>query len=496
MKQLPAPWSLLVAPAEPALLQRQEKFLILINLTILTGIAVSHLLLGGVGLAGPPGRAFFALLMAWFMVQALGLVWLHGQDPERHALPLLVWASASIWVNLGFSAALALSGGMEDTHTVVLLVVPVVAAAFRYTPAGIALVVLVAVTEIFLQLWVYYRHQPTVATTEYFEATNAALACVVVALVVASVIAQLRRDRERLQVSFVELEATRDRLVHEEKLAAIGRLAGAIAHEVRNPVAMIVSALGLATAAGTDQAEQRQWCVVASDEARRLEGLTRDFLTYARQKDPDRQPTSLAATLGYVAGLARAREAETGVRLAVECDDDAQVLVDPYQLHQALLNMVVNAFDATPAGGRITLGAAAAADGGAELFVENEGQAIPADIMPRLFEPFFTTRAQGTGLGLAIARTIARAHGGDLELSANLPRRVRFTLRVSPPRPQRGSPDPWRVCWWSTMKRTCAGSCARSWRRTVTKWSTRRAWRLRDGPSSPPPSTPSSPTSD
>jgi signal transduction histidine kinase len=432
MTHLRTPWSLFVAPAEPELLQRQEAVLIVLNLTVLAGIAVAYLVFGGVGLAGPPGRAFFAVLMTWFLVQALALVWLAGSDGAARGVPLLAWVSLSIWLNLAFSFALALSGGMEDTHTVVLLVIPVIAAAFRYTRAGVVLVVATAVGITFLQLWIYYRHQAAVAPTEYFEATNAAMVYVVVAIVVASLVRHLRRDATQLRASFLELEATRDRLVQEEKLAAVGRLAGAIAHEVRNPVAMIVSALGLANDEAVDASKRGEWIGVASEEARRLETLTRDFLTYARQKEPDRQPTSLATTVGYVAGLARARESATGVRLSVECPVDAIVSVDAFQIHGALLNLLVNAFDATPTGGEIVLGADAGPGSPASLWVENPGPAIPPDVVPRLFEPFFTTRPRGTGLGLAIARTTARAHGGDVELTTNEDGHVRFTLTIAP----------------------------------------------------------------
>ena len=133
-----------------------------------------------------------------------------------------------------------------------------------------------------------------------------------------------------------------------------------------------------------------------------------------------------------MAGLARARESATGVRLSVECPVDATVRVDAFQIHGALLNLLVNAFDATPSGGEIVLGAVAEPGGGAKLWVENPGPAIPPDVVPRLFEPFFTTRPRGTGLGLAIARTTARAHGGDVELTTNEDGRVRFTLRIAP----------------------------------------------------------------
>jgi two-component system sensor histidine kinase HydH len=330
---------------------------------------------------------------------------------------------------VAFAFGLAILGGMEDTHYIALMVVPVIAAAFRYTPFGIAVVVSASTVLTFLELWLYYRHHVPVSGTEYFEATNVVLIYVVVAAVVALLAAQLRRDRAQLEVSLEELGRTRDRLVTEEKLAAVGRLASSIAHEIRNPVAMIVSSLAVVNDDATDPAKRRELCGIAGEEARRLESLTTDFLAYALQRAPDRRLTSAATTVGYVADLARARAGQSGVIIETRCPAELEASFDPFQVHQALLNLVVNALEATPEGGRITLGAGRNNDG-IEFWVENEGETVPPGSIPRLFEPFFSSKPRGTGLGLAIARAVARNHGGDANLQTNEPGRVRFVLRL------------------------------------------------------------------
>ncbi len=210
----------------------------------------------------------------------------------------------------------------------------------------------------------------------------------------------------------------------------MGRFASAIAHEVRNPVAMIVSSLELAKDVSADPARKEEWLEIAGAEARRLEALTSDFLLYARQRKPEKRRAPVATTLGYVAGLAQARMTQAGLQLRVDCPEDLVGPFDPFQLHQALLNLVVNACDATPAGGRITIAARPVPRGGVEFAVENSGPAIPGDVVPKLFEPFFTTKPRGSGLGLAISRAIARGHGGDLVLEVNEPDRVRLALTV------------------------------------------------------------------
>ena len=422
------PLAFLATLAEPETIRGQESVLILLNLGLLAAIAAAHVLFGPA--LGTPGVVFFVVLMGRFLMQALELAWLRGGVNRPTGAVLLDYVSASIWVNIVFAFVVALVGGKEETHYVVLMVIPVVAAAFRYTPLGISVVVAVTTGLTFLEVWIYYRRHATMGVTEYFEATNVVLVYAVVATVVAFLVVQLRHDRERLRTSLAELESTRDRLVTEEKLAAVGRFASAIAHEVRNPVAMIGSALTLGMDRSAGAQEREQWFEVASQEARRLEALTGDFLAYARQKKPDCQLSAAATTVGYVADVARARLAETGVEISGECSHELEAEFDPYQIQGALLNLVVNASDATAAGGRIIVGARAGSGGGVDFFVENNGPAISEEVVPKLFEPFFTTKPKGSGLGLAISRTIARGHGGDLALDVNEPGLVRFVLGV------------------------------------------------------------------
>ncbi len=409
-------------------LRDQESILILLNLCLLTAIAVVHVLFGPA--LGPPSRGFFVLLMGRFLMQTLELAWLNGgQDPPDNRM-LRAYAGASIWVNIAFAFVIALLGGKEETHYVVLMVIPVIAAAFRYGATGIAVVVAATTGLTFLEVWIYYRRHLPMGTTEYFEATNVVLVYGVVAPVVALLVGRLRREQGKLRHSLAELERARDRLVSEEKLAAVGRFASAIAHEVRNPVAMIVSSLELAKDASTDAARRDEWREVAGTEARRLEALTGDFLLYARQRKPEKHRTPVATTVGYVAGLAQARLSQAGLQLTVQCAEDLVAPFDPFQVHQALLNLMMNACDATPSGGLITMGARPVPGGGVALFVENSGPAIPENVVPKLFEPFFTTKPRGSGLGLAISRAIARGHGGDLVLEVNEPGRVRLALNI------------------------------------------------------------------
>jgi two-component system, NtrC family, sensor histidine kinase HydH len=213
-------------------------------------------------------------------------------------------------------------------------------------------------------------------------------------------------------------------------LSAVGRLSSAIAHEIRNPVAMITSSI--ATAKQLSGAERDEMFEIASAEAARLVTLTTEFLDYARPRTPSLAPTSVADTLGYVADASRAHASQKGLRIEVKVSDPLEVQADCGQLQQALMDLVLNAVDAAPANSLITL-AAHGMDHQVCIDVENSGDAIPHPALGRIFEPFFTTKPEGTGLGLAIARNIARGHGGDLVIATNGPQRICFSMTLPMP---------------------------------------------------------------
>jgi signal transduction histidine kinase len=426
---------------DAAVLRRQEIFVVGLNLTVLGAILLVHGVFGAV--IGTPSTAFFVAVVCRIAMQGCEAAWLLGpaRSPSR-ARMVRLYAAVSIWVHMAVAVLLSLLSGIEDSHYVVLMVIPVIAAASRYRPAGIALVAVTASVLTVGEVWFYSHYREAWGGAEYFEAAGIGLVYLVVAVVVGFVAAELVRERDRLRASLEELQHTRDRLIREEKLAAIGRLAAAIAHEIRNPVAMIVSALAVARSSSGTPERQVELCEVATEESRRLERLVSSFLDYARDREPDMRPTSILATVGSLAELARARAGERGIEVVLDCPEAAArctAVLDAGQVHQALLNLVVNALEATPRDGTIRVGAtlqeprAEAGErgsGGLELWVENQGEPVPEEVVPRLAEPFFTTRPRGTGLGLAIARRIAEGHGGELGLACNEPGCVRFVLRL------------------------------------------------------------------
>jgi two-component system NtrC family sensor kinase len=221
-----------------------------------------------------------------------------------------------------------------------------------------------------------------------------------------------------------EVRATEGRLAEAEKLAALGRLTAEIAHEIRNPL----TALGgygrrLLRAVSTDA--EREYARIVVEEAARLESLLKDVLDFSR-------PVRYALVRQGLGGIVRESLAAFGERcaergIAVEADlaGDRQVFVDPGHLRRAVDNLVANAIDAMPSGGRLRVAARLAAArclGYLALTVEDTGPGIPVPDLARIYEPFWTTKklGEGTGLGLPITRKIVEAHGGFIAV-ANRP---------------------------------------------------------------------------
>jgi signal transduction histidine kinase len=414
------------------LFRRQESTLVALCLATLAALVLVHL--GFSGTVGVPNSRVLVAIALFFLAQTIEFFVLQDHRVTFNTRARRLYGPLSVGLKLLAGATIGVLGGVEDSHYSVLLVLPIVSASFRFPIVWTLVAASLGGVLTFTQLALYYRRHPPAMPHEFYEAATVVLIYFVVGIVVANLVGQLRRDRRRLLASFAELESTRDRLVTEEKLAAIGRLSSGIAHEIRNPVAMILSSIERVRSPRSDAVERDEMLGIVVGEARRLEQLAGDFLNYAHPRPVELRPTGARDLLEYLAGLARARAGRRVSRCASwRCGWHARV--DPFQMQQALLNLLVNALEAAAPGTSITLGVrlAEAPPGWALFFVEIGGGPIPPETAERLFEPFFTTRQAGTGLGLAIARNIARAHGGDLTLAGNSATCVRFELSVQEP---------------------------------------------------------------
>jgi signal transduction histidine kinase len=408
--------------------RRQETVFIVLNLGLLTTLLLLHTL--AESYLGRPSRYLVMVLSVVFLANVGELVWVQGLKNELKpdALSRLTWSSIAL--NLAAAGVLSVLANHEDSPYFTLAVVPVLLAAFRLSLSAVITVVGIASFLNFAATEYFFRQHPPADFGEYFEAGVAALLWAMVGLLVWLLVEQIRENENALARNLLELKQARAKLLEEETLAVVGRLSSAIAHEIRNPVAMISSSLAMAKRSQAGSEQQEEMCDIAAREAVRLEKLTADFLSYARPRTPETSPNLVYDTLAYVASVCRAHAEDKHVKIEIDAPESLQAELDPAQIQQALLNLVMNAIDASPSDGTVRLKSDWDGFSEVRVWVSNSGAPIPEPVVPRLFEPFFTTKVRGTGLGLAIARNIARAHGGDLSISSNQPDNVGFCLRL------------------------------------------------------------------
>ncbi len=206
-------------------------------------------------------------------------------------------------------------------------------------------------------------------------------------------------------------------LLQAEKIAATGRMAATIAHEINNPLEAIVNLLYLAREQATDPA-QAEYLAAAESEVGRVSHIAKQTLGFYRD------PTSVVSTsLSDIAAEAiriyepRCRAA--GIHIERQLDPSPDIVLRKGEIMQVLSNLITNAIYAMPSGGTLTIAVQRAPEGGVVLSVQDTGTGIPAEQLPRVFDAFYTTRSVGTGIGLFVAKQFIEGHGGNIEVESS-----------------------------------------------------------------------------
>lgn len=219
------------------------------------------------------------------------------------------------------------------------------------------------------------------------------------------------------------------KLVQRERLAALGELAAAVAHEVRNPLGAIFNAMGELNRHLGGQGEVGTLLSILTEEAERINQIIGDLLDFARPPDLAVDQVSLA---GAIEAAASASVRLSGVEFKCEIAPDVDRLrMDQRQIRQALLNIFNNSVQAMNGRGEIRVHVQRVHRDGepvVAIAIRDSGPGVPTEIRERVFEPFFTTKASGTGLGLAVVKRVIEGHGGAVEVGAGDPHGAVFTL--------------------------------------------------------------------
>jgi signal transduction histidine kinase len=252
----------------------------------------------------------------------------------------------------------------------------------------------------------------------------------------------------RLEASQVSLLAAQEerrrmeaRLRHAERLAAIGRLASGLAHEIGTPLNVIGGRAERLQRSLADNEPAARSLAIICTQMERIARIVRDMLDFARMREPRLARTDLAPVLGRVLELLGQKFEEGGVRAVSSLSEGSgSVLADADQIQQVFLNLCANALDAMPRGGTLRVFAARVSrphpegDGGTLPYLavtfEDTGTGIASENLDRVFDPFFTTKdvGRGTGLGLSVSYGIVREHGGFIDIESEPGRGTRLTV--------------------------------------------------------------------
>jgi signal transduction histidine kinase len=408
------------------------------------------------------GCAVARFRLAWvipFNVMVIGVLALRGMSPVRLAIEVAALFGSAAMFKLRlrlvqdpetisktkhlFSASLFYFLGVANTGGISspLLVgcVPMLMSAslhpmdarargafFSFFSGGIALLALAAHTPVGALPF------PLVAVTSYPTAEYVILAAGAFLLVISSIYFMGSGVTHVYERVGFELAERREEICNEseDRTRALEGIAARLAHEVKNPLAAIKGLSTHMARSASDPKVAERLAIVAA-EADRLQGIVDGFLSFSRGLD-DLQlgpvvPHGLARELAL---LLETRAADVGVKLEVKGSEELVLNADGRKLRQALLNLVLNALQASPAGETVTIEIAKCCGGAACIKVIDRGQGMTSDVLERIRRPYYTTREGGTGLGVAVSRGLIEQHGGQLRYESTPGRGTTVTIDV------------------------------------------------------------------
>jgi signal transduction histidine kinase/DNA-binding response OmpR family regulator len=230
------------------------------------------------------------------------------------------------------------------------------------------------------------------------------------------------------------VEQSQAQLVQSEKLAATGRLAASLAHEINNPFQAIHNSLQIMLNFSLEPEEQREYLQTAEEEVERLIDLTDRILDFARRPQRKMELVNLNEVIEKTLALADKYFQHRNILLQRDLSPDLpDTLAASDELGQVFLNLVINAVDAMPEGGNLRVSSYLAEDGRRAVTFSDTGCGIPHEHLDRIFEPFFSTKEGGTGLGLSVSYSVVERHGGDITVQSTEREGTTFTVWLPAP---------------------------------------------------------------
>ncbi len=242
---------------------------------------------------------------------------------------------------------------------------------------------------------------------------------------------ELRAKNEELVQTYQRVFALREALARADQMAAVGHMAASVAHQVGTPLNLISGYVQMIREdEGVDSRVTRRLGIV-QEQIAKVTAIVRTMLDHARRPTP-KTATDIAGLLRRVSDVAKPKLDAQGVKLDLRVAEVPLVMADAVQLELALLNLVTNSLDAMPSGGRTSITVESSAGGNVRVEVADTGTGIEPDLLPRIFEPWVTTKAagRGTGLGLSITREVVTGHGGTIAVRSEVGVGSVFTIEL------------------------------------------------------------------
>ncbi len=232
---------------------------------------------------------------------------------------------------------------------------------------------------------------------------------------------KLERTSAELSDAYEKLRQTFEQLRQSDRLAALGELSAGIAHEIRNPLGSIKGSVEILEEEITEAHEKHEFIVIIKEEVARLNSLVAEFLKFARPPKLAIETASINELIRSTLVLLRKEAEKASVELELSLDQSLPAIkLDPDQIRQVLLNVVLNGIQATPSGGLLRIATSMRREGNRiEISISDTGEGVSETDLERIFDPFFTTRPAGTGLGLAISHQLVENHGGGISAHRN-----------------------------------------------------------------------------
>jgi two-component system sensor histidine kinase HydH len=240
----------------------------------------------------------------------------------------------------------------------------------------------------------------------------------------------VKRGESIIQKRAMERLRLKERLSRAEKLSAIGEMAAAISHEIRNPLGIIRSSAELLKKKVTKFDPANTIPDIIVEESSRLNKIITDFINFARPRSPNLAPCRIEEIIEKNITFLSSQILEEGYLIKKNYQNSLpEIAADSEMLYQSFLNILINAMQSMPGGGRIQIEASSNAKF-VTIHFDDEGQGIPEANLGKIWDPFFTTKEKGSGLGLGIVKNIVEAHGGSIQISNRSVRGARVTVEL------------------------------------------------------------------